>query len=467
MHTQFSQLKRTALIWQDYAGLVYLTTPVILFFLLYTVPILGIAISASIIYILSRIKIEKNETKPDNKLLVVNAIVAVIIVFLSGICGPLYNNTDWLKHFAIYNELVNSASLASNGSTLRYYLGMYITPALIEKILGTHEEGLFLSLWIALGLFIFFNQLSSVATTKTLQYLAPIVFMAFSGADIIGYFFTGFQRGQIHHFEWWAGWGQYSSAITSIFWSPQSTLPAWIIIAYLFRRPKIENALYVAPIFLFACLLWSPFIAFGISPLLGAYFFRKETLKAKINPTYLLILAVILSLLTIYITTDSSEIPKNFPWNNKCLKSLPGEPCFSFYGYLSFITLEALGPILLVLLFRETRNQLTIASTFVLLLIPLIQLGLYNEIVMYGSRPAMSAIVIAMIISIEKASLLRKVLIISILAAGFATPASEIFRSLTMNTTFNKTQSLVEFIQNKPQYEKQYLTQDNIWFIRR
>lgn len=449
----------------DYFGVLYLALPVIIFFGFYTIAIVAIPSVIFLIHALSRLRITSQPEKINRRYLLLNAAIACAVVICSGATGPLYVNGDWYKHYAIFNELARHSSIAEQGFTLRYYIGLYVAPSFIEKLVG-YSGGTVLAAWVWGGLFIFLNQLSTLIRSSSLKYITPFIFLLFSGSDLIGYYITGFERGNIGHLEWWAGWIEYSSPITSMFWAPQSTLPAWISIAFLIRRPTIEQKLFVSPLILMSCLLWSPFAAVGIFPYLLLTLAHKDFKHSDVKVIHLAFVGILSALICTYLTFDVSAIPKHWVWNNPCLVGSPGEPCFTFSGYFIFMLVEVIPVASLVLFTKSSRGPIAHISILILAFLPLTQLGLYNDLAMNASKPAIAGLVIAMIMSLQGTGRTRKAIAALIMTAGIATPGSEIIRSFRLERPFAADTDISFFVKTFPQYAPQYVTEKRVWFLR-
>lgn len=449
----------------DLAGFLYLILPAVFFFGFYTIPLVAVPAVCFLIYCISRMRITESSNPSSKSLMLLNAIISIAVLLASGAAGPLYVNGDWYKHYAILNELARHSTIAEQGFTVRYYIGAYIVPAFAEKVVG-FSHGVIIAAWLSLGLFIFLSQLSAIIQKPVLRYAAPFIFLLFSGADFIGYNITGFERGNINHLEWWAGWVEYSSTITSIFWAPQSTLPAWIALAYLIRRPTIDQKLFVSPLILLSCLLWSPFAALGIAPYLLLTLVHRDFRTADIKIVHLCAVSVLAMLICYYLTFDVEKIPSHWVWNNPCLVKAPGEPCFTFTGYLLFLALEVIPISLLALSSKASRTPITYISVAILAFLPLTQLGLYNDLAMNSSKPALAALIIGMIFSLQGGGKGRLLLSAVILAAGIATPWSEISRSYKLDRTLSEDTDISFFVKTFPDFAQQYITDKKIWFLR-
>jgi hypothetical protein len=449
----------------DYFGVIYLLLPILAFFAFYTIPVVAAPSTVFLIYCISRLQLKKSSTPLNIPLLVVNAIISAAVVINSGAAGPLHVNTDWYKHYAVFNELARHSAIAEHSFTLRYYIGAYIIPSFAEKLFG-FSNGVSFASWISLGLFAFLNQITSLTTSKLIKFTAPFFFLLFSGADLLGSYITGFQLGPANHIEWWAGWVEYSSPITSMFWSPQNTIPAWISIAFLIRRPSIEQTLFVSPLIFMSCLLWSPFAAVGIAPFLLLRLFQSGFKNADIKIIHLSIVAVLSAILCTYLTIDIESIPKHWIWNNPCLPYVPGRPCFTLSGYLLFITLEVLPVGAIALSSKASRNLIIYVSLVILVFLPLTQFGQANDLAMNASKPALAALIIGMFIALQEAGKLRKFAIAAVMVAGIATPLNEVMRGFSEKRYIETDGDIMGFVTKFPKYTKQYITPEKVWFLR-
>lgn len=449
----------------DYFGVIYLLLPIVAFFAFYTIPAVAIPSTALLLYCISRLQLKKSDSPLNIPLLVLNAIISAVVVINSGAAGPLHVNTDWYKHYAVFNELARHSAVAEHSFTLRYYIGAYIIPSFAEKAFG-FSNGVLLASWVSLGLFIFLNQITSLITSPLIKLIAPFIFILFSGADLLGYYITGFQLGPINHLEWWAGWVEYSSPITSMFWSPQNTIPAWISIAFLIRRPSIEQNFFVSPLILMSCLLWSPFAAIGIAPYLLLTLLQAGFKTADIKFIHLSIIAALSAILCYYLTIDIESIPKHWIWNNPCLPYVPGRPCFTLSGYLLFILLEVLPVAVIALSSKASRNSIIYISLIILVFLPLTQFGQANDLAMNASKPALAALIIGMIIALQDASKLRKAAIAAVMVAGIATPLNESMRAFNEKRYIETDGDITGFVTKFPKYTKQYITPEKIWFLQ-
>ncbi|WP_152639869.1 hypothetical protein [Sphingobium bisphenolivorans] len=198
--------------------------------------------------------------------------VAAILLVLGGEGRLFYATADWQIRDAVLADMGKHRWpfdywLDGKSQLLRAPVGMYLVPALLggasqigrDWALLAHNA-LVLGLLLAIG--------SALFEGRRTRWIALIVFVAFSGLDIIGNLInqSATHAANWEHIERWAGGYQYSSHITQIFWVPQHGFAGWTAaLTYMLWRKGI------APIGLFAAslplvALWSPFALFGALP---------------------------------------------------------------------------------------------------------------------------------------------------------------------------------------------------------
>jgi hypothetical protein len=312
----------------EYAAALYLAVPLVLFFAAYARADVAIASLIGIVAVVMRC----------GRLVTVGTInaslhsylfaFAVLVVFSTGAFGVVYANSDWSKHYAIFHYLVDHSSLsqgsaASDGGTLRYYFGWYIVPALAAKVLGTSFLNVLIGAWTTIGLYLSFAIIADMGKRLVWQALAPLVFILFSGADVIGTAITGFQYGPAHHLEWWAGWLEYSSNYTDILWAPQHALPSWIGAALVLRLGSRRASLAVLPLVLAATVFWSTFAAIGLLPFVVFALARNLRSIEAADLLFGISLLPALIVLCKYLTYATGDIPFHPVWLDGCLAQGP------------------------------------------------------------------------------------------------------------------------------------------------
>lgn len=363
--------------------------------------------------------------------------LAVLWVFASGNFGVLQANEDWSKHYALLNILAGQAWWpAGDDGVLRYSLGWYLLPALAMKLTAaaglTATHGLLFSgLWSLLGLLIFFSLIEPLFGSVKRWMVGMLAFALFAGGDLWAACITGNRFHIPFHWEWWAGWIQYSGTTTALFWAPQHALSAWLGIGLLLRRftstdPGIPPLLIVS-----LALFWSPFAALGLLPF-ALFVQARHWRSVRAIDLPALGAAVLIGIpLLIFLQTDTAAIPKSFIWSKRCVMS--GAGCFSWPGLVFFLLMEIGGAALVMAVCRDReRERFGLLALLCLCLIPTVRIGLYSDFAMRASLPALCvlALVCARALATER-SLQRGWVAAAVLLLGAAVPLSELYRGAT------------------------------------
>ncbi len=246
------------------AALLYLAIPVIVFLFNWYIPLLAVPLSAGIIYCIFRFPVA--QSKPLSKRMLIASLIAILVwVYLSGIGGYVFQNSDHPYRNAVLRDLVNCEwPVVYNGSDghasmLCYYFTYWIPAALVGKVLGLALAQHFLYIWTVAGIFLFIRVASFVKDKHVFMLLLFLIF--FGGLDLLPFVsgnVVGFRPWS--HMEWWCGW-QYSSLTTCLFWVYNQALPAWICTALVAdSKATLPQKAFIAAL-LFA---YSPFPFIGI-----------------------------------------------------------------------------------------------------------------------------------------------------------------------------------------------------------
>lgn len=178
--------------WPEAAACAYLLAPLFLFFLLYIN--VAIAVPACVLIAWCVWELCRSAARPRIDTMAWSTpallILAAAWVFLGGSFGVTGLNSDWPKHFAVFNFLADAKHglYAGPNEIMRYSIGWYLVPSAIAKATatGTYWHAALLGVWSTLGVFIFFRLLVDLVGGGPRALRAPLVFILFSGADIIG-----------------------------------------------------------------------------------------------------------------------------------------------------------------------------------------------------------------------------------------------------------------------------------------
>ena len=175
---------------------IYLIIPIIIFLLGWVKLWISIPLSLALIIFaykrLKKMKINlKNYLLENKKEIIIILLISLILIFLSGIGGFVYQNKDHLYRNAIFSELINNKwpiYISPGGEFTKevmmvYYFAIWLPSALIGKIFGMKIAYFSFYIWCVIGLFLFLNYLRKYNKNN---YLIPIILLIrISGLDII------------------------------------------------------------------------------------------------------------------------------------------------------------------------------------------------------------------------------------------------------------------------------------------
>ena len=357
-------------------------------------------------------------------------------IFGAGVLGP--KTGDQVKNLAIFRELfVNKwpvifENFPGSMHFLSYPLGYYLVPAGIAKLFGWKLGLICVSLWVTIGIALVFLWIKILFPKRFL--LAILLFVFFSGLDILGYIAKGAGLPEAStHLEWWSGWTflSYSSNALVMGWSSQHAITQWLVpcvLLYCVRSNKLEihTFLFVAALGFF----WSHLTIVGLIIFLPL--FTKSKKLDWLNWKNLYPLPYIALVLIFYSSKSPGSIPINTIWNLWSPHYIAARlPLFIFlsFGLISLI-------LHLFLIFESSdEKKLFYASVSLLLLVPTIHMGWSNDFSMrVSSIPLFAIWFFAVQLSNQaletKNAGLKLVLVVYFFFASF-NPLNEMFRQIT------------------------------------
>ncbi|MGK2911879.1 MAG: hypothetical protein ACSLE1_19075 [Sphingobium sp.] len=253
--------------------------------------------------------------------------------------------------------------------------------------------------------------------------IALIIFIAFSGLDLVGSLIRQWNIGEANwdHIERWSDYYQYSAHTTQLFWVPQHAVAGWTVaLSYLLWRKRLASVgLFAASIPLVA--LWSPFALFGALPF-AAFAGLRALLTGAWNRLDILLSAMTTALAIpalLYLSTDAGAVGGGLT----PLILLP---------YLLTMLIEVL-PFVLLLMFNRTdgtdRATVLIAG-LCLFLMPLWSIGSNNDFQMRASIVPLA--LIAFLLADRAGRLVKwldKACVFGLVLLGSATGGFEIARA--------------------------------------
>lgn len=324
---------------------------------------------------------------PSAGCLLVCFLSALILLALAGEGRMVYANIDWQVRDAVFRDIsinpwpfVYTARLEPD--ILRGAIGMYLLPSLVYKAMGPAagdmailgQNSLLLALILALG--------SSLFETGRARLVALVVFVFFSGLDVVGQLIS---KGRLaEHLEWWAGL-QYSSHVTLLFWTPQYAIAGWLVaIAFMLHQVKGAPLGLVGALALLTAL-WSPLTLIGIAPFAataGVIALRRRSLKLS-DFAIVGLAAAICAPAFLYLGAANDAVGLRF----YPIKAI---------AYVMFQSLETL-PYLLPLAFIGSQRfggWMLAATAAFLMAAPFIQIGYSTDFMMRGVIPPQAILAI-------------------------------------------------------------------------
>jgi hypothetical protein len=406
-------------------------------------------------------------------------ILCFIIVWLtfSGAGGFGFQNMDYAYHNGLLKDLIvrDWPLMAVHNHVqvhIVYNFGYYLPAAVIGKAFGWVSANIFLFLWTLSGVllaYFWFWNLSRVRIKKNIVKLAlfTTIFCLAGGLDYIGYYVLkrntfGF-RAQV---EWWAGFFQYSSNTTLIYWVPQHTIAPWLIIGLIADAFYDKHNLKYLGMVLAGGILWTPFGLVGIIPYLlalGFVYLKPQNRSYLFNRSSVIFNGLSIGIGSIYLLflgSNQFQFPVGWIWEFSDNYISLVKTLLAFW----FLEFAFLGSLILLLIgmgifFSRTfsiRNNwhdridklerefgitsiqfcLFIISFCVLFLLPFFKMGIYNDFVMRASIPSLFifwAFVAKIVTNVSfrirwKFDLLYTLIIVTIFI-GFFTSIAEIARS--------------------------------------
>ena len=400
------------------ASVIYMYISIVIFLVLWVKPIYSILSISAIIFAFFKYY---NKTKKNLKncspiyvsigLLLLIFIIIILLGILLGWTGKFKQADDWYKHNSILMDLTNKSwpVYYENGnekSMLTYYLGQYIVPGFVGKLFSSFNVAQITNgIWAMIGLFIAILGVFKITKSdnKEKQLATLIIIMLFSSCvtlsqDIGKLIIPDKVEANGHWFTFYDNYKlQLSSNIVLLRWvMPQCIIP-WIILSLLYdNRSDIQNyALIAIPSVFYATLP-----AIGIIISLITFVFIKAIKEKKIlkilkeifsisNVIILLTLGLIL--IAYFSGNIFSEKPKDI---GIAFLSYGGE---NVLIYLIFIL--CFVPYTILLFKNNKKNSFYWIATILLLILPFMKIGLYNDLLM---RTSIISLYIYMILCIKE-----------------------------------------------------------------
>lgn len=445
--------------------LIYMTLPVIIFLLGWIKPQYSIVASVLLMFSAYRIMKQKitseKNLKVSIKIIMVLCLIALVWCFFAGQGGYYYQSDDYGCRNAIFRDMINfkwPVIYDYNDSALVYYIGYWLPAAFIGKIalfitnstsVAWAVGNFALLIWSFCGVvLVFLLLITSVnANTRKKMIATSLLFIFFSGCDILGYLL--FHNQLAWHIEWWANLYQFSSITTCLFWVFNQTTISWIIILCLINEKNVKNFAYIGVM----CLPSGPFPFLGIfiyciciAIKYGITAIKQNKLKGFIKDIFtfqnILSCLIIVPIYLLYYQSNAAMNGKgsytngglDFYWNQmNCDLSV------ELFRYTMFLLLEV--GVYAILIYKKNKKNILFYITIVsLMIIPLFRMCGSADFAMRVSIPAITVLGYMVIdylinnykdlISTKKSCKYAYILLLSIYIIGSATPIIEFSRGI-------------------------------------
>jgi len=336
----------------------------------------------------------RREPSVQTRLVVTIALVSLAWTAMTGIGHFVYANLDWVTRDAVLRDLTATAwppeypTIFNTPLILRAPVGYYLPAAAAGSVLGLQAADFLLYCWTALGFALFLCAVTTLFSTARQRFIACALMIGFGGLDILGVpFYRGFWASLGDHIEWWAGFAQYSSNSTLMFWAPNHALPAWLGLVLVLRHWRQPQLARIAPLMAAAVPLWSPLAAAGLTPFFIAGLNWRHDARQLFSLHGGLPLFAISGVVARYITMDTQALAHGW--------AIDGfyPPTF-WFSYVAFCLLE-FGFLALVLFRLRTFDLRMGIALAILLLLPFYRFGPGNDLVMRCSISALAILALA------------------------------------------------------------------------
>lgn len=320
---------------------------------------------------------------------VATCAAAAVLVIAGFPNGPFA--WDWVKHWALVNALGTEpwpVTLELNGVAqhLRFYLGGYLVPALLHKLLPAISLHLALGAWFFGGFVLVFRSVCALGATRWQVIAAAILMLALGGADAFAeHIARGLQKLPaapwfgIHYEAWAANTFQlpleFSSFLTALVWVPHQSIATFLVGGLILFSDR-RGGLGTAALGYGLLSLWSPYGMIGLLPLmlLLAWERRHEFLEWRVAIQVLTGAVVALCMIG-YLSTE-------LPSGGACFSCLPNR--LHLIPELLLFSAVELAVFALILRERIVQDITCLISLATLLVLPLLH-GQTPDLVMRAS----------------------------------------------------------------------------------
>ncbi len=428
------------------AAAVYLTLPVLIFFLGYLKIIPGILFSA--LTLISAYLFLKNKGTSDRKITFDLAYLLVIIplillmVFIGGIGEFGFSMSDHSIRYAILNDLVEykwpvvydfstqqnpvvASVLGEGKAAFAYYFVYWMIPAVTGKLFGLTAARVMLLLWTAAGLFIV-----SIGACLVYGKASKALFvglMLFAGFDVIPYAVNNLMGV-------WSTWERWNAELIVVgnFYQLMNVfnqcIPGWIITLLLILCVNGRGVGFLGSLM----FCYSPWAAIGVLPMCVCKMIVnsdsrsfKGVMKTLLTPENLIPPVVFfIAFASLYTANSNATSEAGFTW------TFYDSPLIFLRDYILFVMIE-FGIWFLLIRKRHPQDPMFLTAMVTMLVLPFYKITYANDFLMRGSMAPMFllSVYVAMFVTdhfyrslnSRKFELLPRLVLLTLILAAYTT----------------------------------------------
>lgn len=460
------------LIW---CAMLYLYLPVLVFSCYWILPIVSIPLNSlglCSFYLLFKNR-EKVSTKNSwSSVLKVLPVISISLIWVStsGIWGLGFGRSgDWRMAREDYLSSLYSLTWPITHQfydegplyLFRHYLAFYIPGPFLAKTLGFGLDQVLLltGVWILVGVVIVLMLVNNfVSASRPFKWIPILVFIMFSGLDILGSRIEGNvglrPQSFLHagHIEWWARQFQFSSATTLLHWVPQHAIAGWMGALIILNLRSSKSFIRITPILLSISLLWSPFVTAGIAMVAIVTWlpFANGTVRSinRADAIYLIFSLSSGYLMASYILSGSGQLSRSWLFQSKSYAmsgfEVKNGAVDTALNLIFFLALE-IGPFMLLIFYlNRSRRQLIVGTSIGLIICTQIVMSHDSLFTMRASIPLLAVLAVltaeTLVRQLESHRIsIRSILIIVVILIGSLTPIIEIVARIDSRDLSNRS----------------------------
>jgi|GEM_PF-2223795 hypothetical protein len=246
----------------------YMGAPLLIFLGSWIVSPLNILLLALGVCCLFNVFRQRHDVHISRKELLLVLCFSTVCCLVGGVGGYAMQNSDYLKHNFIFESLAHNSWPVTfqyrdgTVTSLVYYFGYYLCPAIIGHFFGNTAMDFAYFVWTILGLV-----LGSVCFIRFFKLPAWTLFLLWglSGLELVGNIATHKLLFNLNStYSWWAEPIRFVSLTETFLWSPNHFLAAFLSIS-LYLQALEQQHINKALAWICLVFFWSPFIAIALA----------------------------------------------------------------------------------------------------------------------------------------------------------------------------------------------------------